>query len=414
MPVKKFDVDQARFRAKRIFHSGTPLTEGEFFAGRIDELQRILKAHAMKGVHIVVYGQRGVGKTSLCNILHEKLKIQDVAKTTVESGDTFGSIWMRLLSKIVFQNVETIVGFRHREEETQSRISDFIPDPSNVSVTTIADLISASPVKELFIIDEYDRLRDEHSRQKFTDLIKILADRGSTQTICLVGVADDIQQLIQDHPSIERSLVQIMVDPMTKFELKQVLTLRWDYLGMTYTKPVLEIVTSFCQGYPHIAHVIGLHVTLQALSKDNDHIDMDDVFQSMSDAALAFQQSLHSAYECAVASPQLNAKFARTLLVAALVHTDELGYFRASDLLQVYKIIEGAEVKLQSFNRHLGELCSEKRNQSLVSKTVAGNTRYAFANPMLKAFVIVRACAREELTYKQWVECQLLPDNNNK
>ncbi len=52
-------------RAGRVFQPRIPINRPDFFAGRWDQLTTIVDAVSQAGLHAVIYGERGVGKTSL-------------------------------------------------------------------------------------------------------------------------------------------------------------------------------------------------------------------------------------------------------------------------------------------------------------------------------------------------------------
>lgn len=57
-----------RAEAEGIFTPGTPIREQELFAGRLPQLEKLAQRIRMAGSHAVLFGERGVGKSSLVNI----------------------------------------------------------------------------------------------------------------------------------------------------------------------------------------------------------------------------------------------------------------------------------------------------------------------------------------------------------
>ena len=55
------------------------------------------------------------------------------------------------------------------------------------------------------------------------DTIKALSDQLPNATIVLIGVADDVEQLVAEHQSIERALVQIHMPRMSTDELSEII-----------------------------------------------------------------------------------------------------------------------------------------------------------------------------------------------
>lgn len=82
--------------ARKVFTPHQPIRSGTLFWGRQKEVQKIIEHLNTPGQHAVLYGDRGVGKSSLANIATEVLlsKIIEgkVYPKRCDSQDTFGSI----------------------------------------------------------------------------------------------------------------------------------------------------------------------------------------------------------------------------------------------------------------------------------------------------------------------------------
>ena len=63
------DFEDLVARATTVFQPRTPITTRELFAGRWSELMAVVDAVNQVGLHAVIFGERGVGKTSLANVI---------------------------------------------------------------------------------------------------------------------------------------------------------------------------------------------------------------------------------------------------------------------------------------------------------------------------------------------------------
>jgi len=99
----------------------------------------------------------------------------------------------------------------------------------------------------VFIVDEFDRAANETSGN-FTDLMKGLSDFSVDCTIILVGVSDTVDQLIADHASISRSLVQILLPRMVEKELREILSTAEKALDIGFSTPRREFDCSHFPG----------------------------------------------------------------------------------------------------------------------------------------------------------------------
>src|SRR5438094_348692 len=81
-----------------VFSPAAPITRRDFFSGRTDQLEHLLDVVAQRGQHAVVYGERGVGKTSLVTVATSGLvdRRTITLRVNCDGSDDFISIWRGL------------------------------------------------------------------------------------------------------------------------------------------------------------------------------------------------------------------------------------------------------------------------------------------------------------------------------
>jgi len=91
------------FEIRQLF-DGAPIDESDLFSGRSKEITRILEASLSKSKHVVLFGERGVGKTSLSSVFWKRygntLQSFVVGRVQANPSDTFHSIWFRGLDEL--------------------------------------------------------------------------------------------------------------------------------------------------------------------------------------------------------------------------------------------------------------------------------------------------------------------------
>ena len=99
------DTEKMRLRALAgfAFSPGTPIDNRSLLAGRLDEVRRVIRAITARGRHVIMYGQRGVGKTSLASVF--KQYFDEIAgmrfyKVNCGKTDGFDDVWRRMFSEI--------------------------------------------------------------------------------------------------------------------------------------------------------------------------------------------------------------------------------------------------------------------------------------------------------------------------
>jgi hypothetical protein len=261
------------------------------------------------------------------------------------------------------------------------------PDDVRRGLTILAR--SAVPI---LILDEFDRL-GQSVKRAFADTIKTLSDHAVGATVVLVGVADSVDQLIEEHQSVERALIQVHMPRMSVLEIQQIINTGLQGLGMTIDVEAQTKISLFSQGLPHYAHLLGLHAARTALDEDHStHVTSAIVDRAITKALQNAQQSIRSAYHQATLSSRKDNLFADVLLSCALAPQDSLGFFAAQDVRQPMREITGKPYEIPSFAQHLNEF-SEKRGPILRKTGNKRRYRYRFTNPLMQPFVIMQGFA---------------------
>ena len=94
----------------QVFTPSAPIDNQALFAGRVNQLNRLTGAVSQRGQHAVLFGERGVGKTSLANKLLQTLKgSQEQLKSVIVNCDTedrFDQLWCKIFLEL--ENTQTL------------------------------------------------------------------------------------------------------------------------------------------------------------------------------------------------------------------------------------------------------------------------------------------------------------------
>jgi Cdc6-like AAA superfamily ATPase len=397
---------QLSFDAGSVFTPGSPINERDLFAGRVTEIHKILDAISQRGYHAVLYGERGVGKTSLSNVLSGFLSETGarnflVPRVNCDASDSYSSLWRKALQDIVVSKARPGIGFGANEiEETQQIVESLPRDITPDDVRRVLTRLSAG-LFLIVIFDEFDRLKDRSVTVSMADTVKALSDYAVGATILLIGVADSVDELIQEHQSIERALVQVPMPRMSEDEIREIIENGLGRLNMTISEQASDEITSLSQGIPYITHLLALHSARAALREDKTQIDFSHVEAGISKALDQWQQSIKSAYYNATKSQQPGNIFKEVLLACALSEIDDLGYFTAAAVRIPLRIITGRQYDIPNFARHLKELSEPGRGDMLQRVGQTRRLRYRFRSPIIRPYIVMRGFAENLLTRDQ-------------
>ncbi len=384
-------LDRTR-RLAEAFRPAAPIDRRDLFSGRGQQIADVFSVVAQPGQHAVVYGERGVGKTSLGLVAAQLLRGANVpsAWATCDASDDFSSVWKKALSEIGFTTARHAIGFAERVDETTEPLSKLLgPDPVTPHAVRGA-LQQASHQRAIAIfVDEFDRFRHPDGRALFADTIKGLSDRLVPATVVLIGVADSVGELIREHRSVERALVQIQMPRMSPSELAEIATKGIAAARMTIVGPAVARITALSQGLPHYTHLLTQLAAQAALGERRADVSVRHVNAAVARAIDRAQQSIVDAYRAAV-SGRPGTIYPQVLLACALAEEDEFGFFAPSDVGEPLSRILHKPCKTATFARHLERLLSESRGAILQKHGGAGGARYRFVNPLLQPYVAMR------------------------
>jgi Cdc6-like AAA superfamily ATPase len=375
-------------RAEQVFTPGSPINNKDLFSGRLDQIKRALAALNQPGRHPVIYGLRGVGKTSLANLLRMLLQEHSAIRVSCDSSDTFKLIWNRVLKSFPVSYKENALGFAREQAEKTCTLSDFLGKDNGVSPSDIASIFERiKDYRSIIILDEFDRVSDEPTKRAMADLIKNISDNLPLVKLILVGVGSNITELIGQHPSISRNLVEIEVPIMSTDEIIEILRKGCTALQLEVNEPVFLQASLLANGFPHYAHHLGLCIAKACDTKGTSVID-EELFDSLAcsfaveDALEVFRQAYSKATKTTQAS-----RYPQIFCACAHATHDENGVFRSSDVVEAISRVFGESLTLQSVVPALGEFSAPHRGPALIKVPHRNRNHYKFCDPMLIPFL---------------------------
>ncbi len=363
--------------ATEVFTPGSPIGSLDLFSGRFEQVSDILNAYNTRGQHVALYGERGVGKTSIANILADALAARPGASrpTSVRVGctssDLFYEIWMSVFKKI---GIEHDLATGLQPEQVRERLASL-------------------EHSTLIVVDEFDRIKDQETTTLFADTIKLLSDEPTKATILLVGVADSIDGLVADHKSVGRALRQVQIPRMASSELEGIITTGAKAIGLQVASSQLQQIASLSEGLPHYTHAMGLYAAQRAIENDRDELTEDDIEAAKTITVRKAQGTIINAYNAATRSARQDVLFDKVLLACALAEKDDLGMFAARDVTGPLSMIMNTNYDIPAFARHLKQFSSPERGNILQRHGELRRFFFRFDDPMMQPFVILKGLA---------------------
>ena len=380
------------FEAGQLFSPAAPIDEKDLFAGRKPQIDKMFEAVSEKGKHAVLYGERGVGKTSLARVFHsmfpKTLRHILAVREQVDPSDDFSSVWRKVFKDLKVRAINAAADAEH-EPLAKDYPGEIQPDDIRREFQEIF-MPNDLPI---IIIDEFDKARDSKDNnihELMANTIKHLSDYAINATIILVGVADDVNDLIGEHPSISRCLEQIPMPRMNKDELKEIIDKRLPRLGMKMQPDAYWKIIELSRGLPSYVHLLGLYSAQAAIKRKSLTINEADVDAAIQRALEKSQESTQADYNAAIHSNRSDNLYRQVLLACALSKTDERGQFSPNSVVEPLSSILKRPVRIDAFQQHLQKFIEADRGAVLVRRGKSRAYKFRFRDPMMQPYVVMR------------------------
>lgn len=384
------DWNMLRLEVLETFTPGPAINEVAEFSGRKETIRRLQDIAIERARHAIIFGERGVGKTSLANIFHKSLNssIRTVREIAVnaDSGDSFDSLWRKVFRRIKWNGDETTLDLQFPNEI----------EPDHVFLQFLRFGQNEIPI---IVIDEYDRIDDEMCRVLMTDVIKAFTRLPNNPTLILVGVADNIITLVKDHASISRNLVQVPMHRMSNEEIREIITSRIRKLRMRVEEDAVWRIAHFSSGLPFYAHSLGKYSALAAIEHKDKLITESTVILSIDRCMADVDYTIAESYTRATENIYRKGNiFASVLAACALAEPNDLGQFNAASVEAPLSAILGAPTKVTAFSFHLNEMSGNGRGNVLVKTGERRTFQYHFREPAMQPYVVMKSLKEGVLT----------------
>ena len=353
-------------KVRDFFTPHKPIDSLDLFFGRQSEVQRIIEQINTPGQHSLLYGERGVGKSSLANIasdlLFSKLLKGKIYIERCDSSTTFESILKTSLSDVGID-----INLRHIESTKQKggnakfiipivaegefganrETSETRDGPANhISPSFAVNVLHK--LKGLLVVDEADALKEDYDKQRLAEFIKLLSDSNASFKVLIVGVAETGEQLIASHASVSRCLRETRLDRMPDNELALVILGGADKINLSFDDIVVKTIVKLSAGYPHFTHLLALKCAEDAVAEGHTVIEKHHLKMAMKRAVDDAEGSLKRMYMKAIRSYSTDMYRIILCAAASLDKTE----FSAKELRKAIFEHTKEELSQQSLNNY--------------------------------------------------------------
>ena len=381
----------------KVFTPGAPIQSRHYLFGREQELIDLKRICRRPGLHPIVIGNRGVGKTSLVVQAFANFT-QPVIRIGCNPHLTFN-----ILAHEILRNIGIDIDQTDSTREISKKVEGGAR-PFGVGVSTGATRKDTIKRRELgaetidpwrlfqklcetkksviIIIDEYESIpssaRDFHSSVAY--LVKHLADHShecGARVVVVVGVAQSAKDLLGRHESIERSAREIYLRPLRRDDILDFLTEAEKRLRFKFDSTVKYEIANSSMGYPYYVHLVGLECmdAMFARDKKAKYVTMQDYTKAIQRAVQhAFRSELRKYSE---ATKNLSDQ-ERVLIKELVSFTKQVPRKYLQEVIEQKRLMTAAEFD------HAWVRLQQEKHMVYVSRS---NDTIRFSDPLLAPFL---------------------------
>lgn len=418
-------------RVHQMFQSNKPISRESFLVGREELLLHANRLLQAEGSHVILFGDRGVGKSSVGNVLldiferareGEQLFVyrcnadsqlrdivagillasgRDVNETQVSSKTEMtvkGEAGVNLgIPNLPLPGVTLNSGVTEGVSSEVLSVGDreLANDPSWVA-QKIFD------IDGLVFVDELDKVSDPTVKHKLSTLVKAISDfRESRLNFVLAGIAQNAVELTAGHPSVQRCLKEIPVEILKTDSLIDIIErgekdlLSWNGVEWTQLKfddDVKREIARLSHGYPYFTHLLASNAAQAAILDEKERVTMEILKSAISRAVDGADDELKKSLAAALRGDQSNM-FKEVLRSAAEVSANNLSM---QELVTAISKRTGNELTHHKVTPYLRRMLGDKENLEDILADIenpkpifikVSSGQYRFFDPRMPSYI---------------------------
>jgi hypothetical protein len=393
-----------RYLLKEYLTPARAIASPQHLKGRTKTLTQIDRAFNSPGKHIFIYGDRGVGKTSLaqtaatlrqsadampilvsCSGTSFLSTVRDAIKQSIPAGDAVFQKKMEHKLKMGFGGI----GY----DFSRSVSGGVIPVLDNVNdavemLKFVAEFHSREPV---IIFDEFDQLSSDVERKMCAEVIKAVSDRSVGVRFIFCGIGSSLEDLIGVHLSTGRYLSPVQLDRLTHDARWEIVEEAAKAIGVSISHPHQIRIGQISDGFPSYIHLMTEQI-LWSMSDDPAPVGVcskEHFAAGVRQAVQETETTLKIIYEHA--TQKYSDDYQEVLWALAddhLLRRQTTDIYEKSYLRIMTERPNRKKLNKEQFSGRLNNLKSARHGQIIVGK---GAGWYEFRENIVRGYVRLRA-----------------------
>jgi len=385
---------QKSFKVDAFYTPSKPVSSPSNLRGRDEEIQKILGALTTPGRHCMIYGDRGIGKSSLAlSTLEGGKKHQILPEHVFQYRCIKNTTFKDIIEKAALFIDEA---YRHDKTETtkkfgaRARFFDIfsVEGTREEKITIEKEELTANKaatvlhhLDSVLLIDEFDVVKDE-VKHEVAEFVKQLSDASSPFKVLIVGIGSDGAALIAGHQSVIRCMHEIKLPRVEDKYLSEIIESGEAGLGLTFEPVIKNSIIEISSGFPYFTHLLCKESAEEAIRRSANVVDKVIFEQALIVAVKNTEGQLKRCYDLAVTSSRTDM-YPKILLSAAKFNNEQ---FSVKSWIEQIFDDHGLTLTYGSMNNYTGKLIKAERGEilQLVRRGV-----YKITDPRMPSYILM-------------------------
>lgn len=359
------------------------------------------------GAQIVLYGDTGVGKSSLLRWAADD-EGMDMVVVECTSAMDYEKIIETAIGKLVdfeeFKRVRSTSAEVEAEAgigvkillSLKGRLKGGVGENREFTVTAKAPLDTlieamSKTGKKIIALDNFQNIVAERDRLLVAQMMEFLSDRAreTDGIMCVVvGIADDAASLLGASGSFRRRAPEIGVPRMPDDEVQEILERGFGLLGLTIEPSALASMIFYSDGFPYFAHLLGLNAARAARRQKVNEIDQVMLTAVLARAAEEVDASFEGAIRLAF---EVGGEVQPRRRILSIVSRSDERKWLSGEVIAAYGEAFEKKKDVSFLHTALAQLADEKHGRIL--KRTGGRTKYVyqFRDPRMRPYLRITA-----------------------
>lgn len=379
-----------------VFTPTRPKKDYRDFSGRRNTIEAIIQAVEEERSHVILLGEKSLGKTSLLNIVADCAKEAGylVARMTGTADLTFEHFIFAILEQFSARIAETPVKDILQKRLGTEDLCQLVDRERALDVPAAIKIFQRlTEHQAIVLIDDFERIENAELKSRIGELMGVLSDQGAWLSLLLFGRASRASEILPESFQTLPNVTWIKLQPMDDEDAERVILRGVSAVGVQFADDVTETIVRLSQGIPSAIQWLCLLAIRRATQRYASEVEMHDLAEVVQLATGKIDAKLSAFYD-QVCGPTRGSWADDVLYLAVQAPTDSNGVFSTELMSRISIDTIGRSVLELPLHSALSRFTGEDGEPVLEKVWMANGTCYRFINPAMRAIVMLKNCGR--------------------